>query len=250
MRKKQLTDLERLAVRERPDGQPLMHQDWGKLLFMHWRIDEKLLRPLIPERLTIDTFDGTAWIGVIPFTMWDIRALPPYLPPVPGLSRMHELNVRTYVHLDNVPGVWFFSLDANSSVAVLTARTFFHLPYFNAEMELEQEGETIIYSSSRTDSDDPEAKFAATWKFGETLPYSHPDSLEFFLTERYCLYSAHKQNLYRARIFHEPWPLKKATLSSFDSSMIESHGLPTPKDEPLLHYAEEISVDIWPIKEV
>jgi uncharacterized protein len=250
MKKTQLTDLERLAIRERPEGQAIMHQDWGKLLFMHWRMEEKALRPLIPERLTIDTFDGSAWIAVTPFTIWDIRALPPFLPPVPGLSRMHELNVRTYVHLDGVPGVWFFSLDANSSIAVLTARTLFHLPYLNAEMSLEQEGETITYSSRRTHAGEPAAEFDAVWKIGETLPYSHPGSLEFFLTERYCLYAEHKQKLYRARIFHEPWPLKVASLSSFNSTMIESHGLPAPKDEPLLHYAEEISVDIWPIEEI
>jgi uncharacterized protein YqjF (DUF2071 family) len=248
--KNKLTDIERLAVRERPEGQPIMHQDWGKLLFMHWRIPVESLRPLIPERLTIDTFDGSAWIGVTPFTMWDIRAFPPYLPPVPGLSSMHELNVRTYVHLDGVPGVWFFSLDANSSVAVITARTFFHLPYFNAEMELEERGKTIVYSSSRTEGDAPAAKFNATWKKGETLPYSHPGSLEFFLTERYCLYSARKQKLYRCRIFHQLWPLQKAELSALNSTMIESHGLLTPKDEPLLHYAEEVNVDIWPLAEV
>jgi uncharacterized protein YqjF (DUF2071 family) len=250
MKKERLTDLDRLAIRERPEGQPIMHQDWGKLLFMHWRIREESLRPLIPERLQIDTFDGSAWIAVIPFTMWDIRAFPPYLPPVPGLSRMHELNVRTYVHLDGVPGVWFFSLDANSSVAVITARTFFHLPYFNAEMKLEESGKTIVYSSSRTEHDAPGAEFDATWKIGERLPYSHPGSLEFFLTERYCLYSARKQKLYRCRIFHQPWPLQKAELSTLNSTMIESHGLPTPTDAPLLHYAEEISVDIWPITEV
>jgi uncharacterized protein YqjF (DUF2071 family) len=249
MGKKQPTDLDRTAIRERPTGQPIMHQDWGKLLFMHWRIDEKHLRPLIPERLTIDTFDGSAWIGVIPFTMWDIRAFPPFLPPVPGLSSMHELNVRTYVHLDNVPGVWFFSLDANSSLAVMTARAFFHLPYFNAEMSLEEEGETILYSSTRTHEDAPAAEFSATWKKGQTIPFSHPGSLEFFLTERYCLYSAHKQKLYRSRIFHQPWPLQKADVSRFNSTMIESHGLPTPQGEPLLHYAEELSVDIWPITE-
>jgi uncharacterized protein YqjF (DUF2071 family) len=250
MGKKQLTDLDRLAIRQRPEGQPIMHQDWGKLLFMHWRISEESLRPLIPERLQIDTFDGSAWIAITPFTMWDIRALPPYLPPVPGLSSMHELNVRTYVHLDGVPGVWFFSLDANSSVAVVTARTFFHLPYFNAEMELEESGKTIVYSSSRTERDASAAEFDATWKIGETIPYSHPGSLEFFLTERYCLYAAHKQKLYRCRIYHQPWPLQKAELSALDSTMIESHGLPTPKDAPLLHYAEEVNVDIWPIIEV
>lgn len=213
-------------------------------------MSEAALRPLVPDRLTIDTFDGSAWIAVTPFTMWDIRAFPPYLPPVPGLSRMHELNVRTYVHVDNVPGVWFFSLDANSAVAVLTARTFFHLPYCNAEMSLDQKGETIIYSSRRPEDAAPAAELDATWMTGETIPFSNPGSLEFFLTERYCLYASHKQNLYRGRIFHEPWSLRKASLKSFSSTMIESHKLPTPKGGPLLHYAEEISVDIWPLEEV
>jgi uncharacterized protein YqjF (DUF2071 family) len=249
MNKEQLTDLDRLAVRERPAGQPVMHQDWGKLLFMHWRMDVRHLRPLIPERLTIDTFDGSAWVAITPFTMWDIRAFPPYLPPVPGLSSMHELNVRTYVHLDKVPGVWFFSLDVNSSVAVTTARMFFHLPYYTAEMNLEQDEQTIVYSSRRTDRDANAAELDATWQIGETLPYSHPGTLEFFLTERYLLYSARKEKLYRARIHHEPWPLRKASLSSLDSTMLEADGIPTPEGAPLLHYAEEISVDIWPLEE-
>ncbi len=237
---------DRLAMRERPPGQPIMHQDWGKLLFMHWRIDEKLLRPLIPSSLEIDAFDGSAWIATTPFTMWDIRALPPFLPPVPGLSSAHELNVRTYVYLDNVPGVWFFSLDCNSTAAVLAARTFYFLPYYKAEIELEETNEKIDYSLVR--SEDPPAQFEASWKIGEALPTSPPGSLEFFLTERYCLYSERDGRLHRARIHHEPWPLRKAKLISLDSSMIESHGLPTPKGEPLLHYCEEISVDIWPLK--
>lgn len=223
-----------------------MHQSWGKLLFMHWRIDEALLRPLIPEGLVIDTFDGSAWIGVVPFTMWDIRAFPPFLPPVPGFSAMHELNVRTYVSHDNFPGVWFFSLDCESSAAVLAARTLFHLPYYHAEMKLDQKGGTIDYASLRTQ--DPPAAFAATWTIGEALPYSEPGSLDFFLTERYCLYSEDDGELFRARIHHSQWPLRKATVSSCRSSMIESLGLPSPDAEPLLHYAEEISVDIWPLK--
>lgn len=226
-----------------------MHQSWGKLLFMHWRIDEQLLRRLIPNRLAIDTFDGSAWIAVTPFTMWDIRAFPPYLPAVPGLNRMHELNVRTYVHLDGVPGVWFFSLDANSAVAVLTARTFFHLPYYNAEMSLTQNDDTIVYSSRRTESDIPDARLDATWTIGEALKLSAPGSLEFFLTERYCLYAAHKEKLYRSRIFHEPWHLRKASLSALSSTMIEARGLSTEETSPLLHYSEEISVDIWPLSE-
>jgi len=245
---RQPTDQERQAAHDRPAGQPIMHQNWGKLLFMHWRINEKLLRPLIPSALEIDAFDGSAWIAITPFTMWDIRALPPFLPPVPGLSSAHELNVRTYVHLDSVPGVWFFSLDCNSAAAVLAARTFYYLPYYKAEIELEETNEKIDYSSVRTE--DPPAQFQASWTIGESLPTSQPGSLEFFLTERYCLYSEREGRPYRARIHHPPWPLQTAKLISLDSSMVESHGLPTPKGEPLLHYCEEISVDIWPLKKI
>ena len=230
-----------------------MHQNWGKLLFMHWAINAELLRPLIPSELSIDTFDGQAWIGVVPFTMWGIRAS--FLPPIPGTSAFHELNVRTYVHFNGVPGVWFFSLDAAHSLAVWGARTFYHLPYFKAEMSLDQEGKTINYSSKRIDLRGAPAEFQATWIVGEPLAQSQPDALEFFLTERYCLYSFHRRRLFRSRIFHPSWPLRRATLSEppavaggYRSTMIESLGIPQPQAEPLLHYAESIAVDIWPLK--
>ena len=220
-----------------------MHQNWGKLLFMHWAIDAELLRPLIPKDLSIDTFDGAAWIGEVPFTMWGIRAS--LLPPIPGTSAFHEMNVRTYVHYDGVPGVWFFSLDATNALAVWAARMAYHLPYFSAEMSLQQTGNEIEYSSQRIDSP---ARLRARWTICEALPESQPESLEFFLTERYCLYSAHEEKLYRARIFHDPWPLRSATLASLESTMIETAGLPTPTGDPLLHYAEEIAVGIWPLE--
>jgi uncharacterized protein YqjF (DUF2071 family) len=225
-----------------------MHQDWGKLLFMHWSVDAAVLRPMIPAALEIDTFKGSAWIAIAPFTMWGIRAFPPFLPPVPGFSSMHELNVRTYVYRDGVPGVWFFSLDCNSAAAVLGARSFFFLPYYNAEIELNQESRIIDYSLVRTD--DPPANFVASWQIGEPLRHSQPGSIEFFLTERYCLYSEKQTKIYRSRIYHQPWPLQVATLSSFNSSMLEAAGLPTPESEPLLHYAEEVNVDIWGLEEV
>ncbi len=222
-----------------------MRQNWGKLLFMHWAIDAEILRPLIPSQLSIDTFDGAAWIGVVPFTMWGIRAS--FLPAIPGTSAFHEMNVRTYVHFNGVPGVWFFSLDAAHRLDVWGARTFYHLPYFNAEMSLDQDGKTINYSSRRIDARGVPAEFQATWNIGEPLPQSTPESLEFFLTERYCLYSYHRHQLYRSRIFHQPWRLRKATLDSYRFSMIESLGIPQPAGEPLLHYAESVAVDIWPL---
>jgi uncharacterized protein YqjF (DUF2071 family) len=243
-----LPDVDRLAIRHRPEGQPIMHQKWGKLLFMHWRIDERLLRPLIPAGLEIDTFDGSAWIAVTPFTMWDIRAFPPFVPAVPGFSSLHELNVRTYVYLDRVPGVWFLSLDCNSAAAVFAARALFFLPYYHAEIKIKENVKKIDYALTRTE--DPPATLQASRRISKTLPYSQPGSLEFFLTERYCLYSEHKGELHRARIYHQPWPLQKATLTSLASTMLESLQLPTPKDHPLLHYAEEISVDIWGLKRV
>lgn len=246
-----------------------MYQSWGKLLFMHWPLDPEMLRPLVPAELSIDTFDGRAWIGVVPFTMWGIRAS--FLPAIPGTSAFHELNVRTYVHYQGVPGVWFFSLDAAHRLAVWAARTFYHLPYFNAEMSLDQNGSAISYSSTRTDNQAyaqffaheaasfatdldgdnfqnlPRAELSAHWLIGEPLPLAQPGSIEFFLTERYCLYAYHR-GVYRSRIFHEPWPLRSASVSSFQSTMIQSLGIEQPASEPLLHYAESISVDIWPLK--
>ncbi len=241
-------DLDRLAMRQRPTGWAIMHQNWGKLLFMHWRIDEKLLRPLIPAHLEIDKFDGSAWIGVVPFTMWGIRAS--FLPPIPGTSAFHELNVRTYVHHQGVPSVLFLSLDAANKLAVWGARRFYYLPYFNARMSLEQTGDTINYSSLRRDAWEAPAEFQATWTIGDALPQTSPGSLEFFLTERYCLDTEHNSTLYRSRIHHHPWPLRKAALTSLNSSMLESHGLPIPSGAPLLHYCEEISVEIWPLRKV
>lgn len=241
-------DIDRLALRTRPSGPSLMRQYWGKLLFMHWAIDAELLSRLIPSQLSIDTFDGKAWIGVVPFTMWGIRAS--FLPPIPGTSAFHELNVRTYVHFKGVPGVWFFSLDAESRLAVWGARTFYHLPYFNAEMSLAQQGNSIQYQSKRTDDRGAPAQLDAAWTIGEPLAQARPGTLEFFLTERYCLYSYHRHQLYRSRIFHQPWSLRSAAVDSYQSTMVESLGIEEPKGEPLLHYAEDLGVNIWPLRKV
>jgi uncharacterized protein len=241
----QIGTIERLSVRARPPGLPIMYQTWGELLFMHWPVPPRSLRPLIPEPLAVDTHDGAAWIGLTPFTMWGVR--PVFAPALPFLSESHELNVRTYVHLDGVPGVWFFSLDANNPLAVLGARLAFHLPYFGASMDLERRDRTVRFTSRRTDRRGAPAEFEAAWASGEELGEARPGSLEFFLVERYCLYSAHKGRLYRARIFHRPWTLHSASLLSYSSTMLESQGLPAPGGEPLLHQqGEPLRVRVWP----
>lgn len=241
-------NIDRLVLRTRPSGRSLIRQYWGKLLFIHWAIDAAVLRPLIPAELSIDTFDGKAWIGVVPFTMWGIRAS--FLPPIPGTSAFHELNVRTYVHFKGIPGVWFFSLDAASRLAVWGARQFYYLPYFNAEMSMAQFGAAIKYHSTRKDERGAPARLQTCWTIGECLAQARSGSIEFFLTERYCLYSYHQRQLYRSRIFHDPWPLQSATLDSYQSTMIESLGIEEPKGEPVLHYAESIGVNIWPLRKV
>lgn len=236
-------DKSRVVPRTPPAGQPVIHQKWGKLLFMHWPIEATLLRPLVPEALEIDQFEGKAWIAIAPFTIWDMRAFPPYLPALPGLNHMHELNVRTYVRFNDEPGVWFFSLDTNSHAAVFGGRTLFKLPYYSAEIELEQTGDEITYSLTRDEP--PQGRFTASWTIGKALPQSQAGSREFFLTERYGLFTEHSGEIYRAQLEHPPWPLREATLGSFDSNLITVLGLEAPRGAPLTHYAEALGVDIW-----
>jgi uncharacterized protein YqjF (DUF2071 family) len=226
----------------------MMHQNWGKLHFMHWRINEELLRPYIPAALEIDTFGGSAWVAITPFTMWDVRPFPPLLPALPGLSSMHEINVRTYVVCNGVPGVWFFSLDTDHSMAAMAARTFFYLPYFTAEIDLTADDDIIQYEVNR--ADEPEAQFSASFRPGKKLPVSQPDTKEFFLTERYVLYTEDEGEIYRARIHHQPWPLQESEVQEFTSTMLEANGILTPANAPLVHYAEEVNVDIWPLERV
>jgi uncharacterized protein YqjF (DUF2071 family) len=236
-------------TRQPPPGIPLVRQDWCSLLFMHWRIDAALLRPLIPERLTIDTYDGSAWIAIVPFTIRNMSPFPPKLPRIPGFNAMHELNVRTYATLDGVPGVWFFSLDVTHALAMVGARVFYHLPYFTAGIEIQKRDSSIAFTHARTGPDGPQARFDVKYTILNKLPATQPGSLEYFLVERYCLYAARDDALYRARIFHQPWPLHSAELHSFDSTVIQAAGLPCPEGLPLLHYAPEVNADIWrPIK--
>jgi uncharacterized protein YqjF (DUF2071 family) len=152
--------IDRLSIRIRPPAWPVMYQTWGTLLFLHWPIAAERPRPLIPPRLSLDTFEGRARVSVTPFTMWGIRAA--FLPSLPVLSASHELNVRTYVHLDGVPGVWFFSLDASNALAVWGARVALELPYFGACLRLQERPSAIQFASTRTHPGAPAARFEAT----------------------------------------------------------------------------------------
>jgi hypothetical protein len=238
-------------MRERPLGTPLLRQEWGDLLFMHWPVPVAVLQPYLPPRLQLDTYDGMAWLAVVPFRMSKVRTR--FSPPVPGANEFLELNVRTYVHLDGVPGVWFFSLDATNALAVWVARTVFNLPYLRADMDLKTSSTQLHdFSAQRTHAGAPAAHFRATWQVGPPLPPAEPGSLAFFLTERYCLYTSNQAQtkLYQGRVAHAPWPLATAQVLHYESSLIESQGLPTPAGSPVVHAAGPVSVELWPMQRV
>jgi uncharacterized protein len=222
-----------------PDRPWTWRQTWRDLLFAHWPIETKQLRALIPDGLTIQEFDGTAWIAVVPFRMTGVMRRP--FPDLPWISAFPELNVRTYVERDGKPGVWFFSLDATNPLAIWAARTFFHLPYFRARMSLKRDGDRIDYRSER-----PDAAFVGSYEPGSPVYRSRPGTLEHWLTERYCLYARDPRGrLWRNEVHHEPWPLRHASADIRTNSMIQSHGLRVEPAAPLLHFAEKIDVVVW-----
>ena len=239
---------DRLAMRVRPEGSPVMYQSWGDLLFLHWQVPVETLRRRVPARLEVDEHEGRAFVGVTPFTLWGVR--PIFTPPVPFLSEFREVNVRTYVHLDGEPGVWFFSLDADSAAAVAAARAFYRLPYFSARIERERVGDRTRYAATRDDPQGRPAEFEAVWTTGAEQPEAEPGTLDFFLTERYCLYSADGDKLYRARIHHRPWPLRDVKLGPFRSKMVEAAGLGKTAGEPLTLHGGPVDVEVWPLEEV
>ncbi len=220
----------------------LMAQSWHTLLFAHWRVPLDTLRPLIPAALEIDTYNGEAWVGVVPFRMSDIRFHG--LPLLPYVSAFAELNVRTYVIRDGKPGVWFFSLDAANPLAVEVARGSFHLPYFNARMRVERNGDSIRYDSRRTDRRTTAGEFRGVYRPASPVFRSEARSLDAWLTERYCLYAAQGDRLWRADIHHAPWPLQPAEAEIDVNTVADEAGVQL-SGPPLLHYAERLDVLAW-----
>ena len=227
----------------------LLAQTWRHLLFMHWPLAPSALRPLLPRDLELETFDGEAWLGIVPFEMAWVR--PRALPPIPGLSFFPELNVRTYVRHGDAPGVWFLSLDAASRIAVRVARRLYHLPYFDASMRLRRDGERVTYRSVRTHAGAPSADFDATWCPSGDPMRGKPGGLEHFLTERYCLYAADADGrIHRGDIHHAPWTIRPAEAEIRTNTMPEAHGLVLPDVAPLLHVADPVRVPTWPLRPV
>ena len=219
----------RLAEREVPAARPVMFQRWEDLLFLHWKFSPPEIQRTLPAGLTVDRFEGDAWLGVVPFFMRAVR--PAAVPAVPWFSNFLELNVRTYVvDAQGRPGVWFYSLDCNRRAAVWLARTFFHLPYENAAMQADRSRPMVEYRSSRRGAD---ASSHFIYGPGSAPTEAAPDSLEFFLVERYRLFARTPHGRIRSgRVHHAPYRLSPAQLPAWQTDLFALNGFADPARPP------------------
>ena len=230
-----------------PPGRWIMGQTWQDLLFAHWRVPETALRALVPDVLEIDTHAGEAWLGITPFRLTGLRLRGTL--PIPAASEFPELNVRTYVTDGVKPGIFFFSLDAASSFAVAAARRFYRLPYFRARMSARRRGARITFASRRVEPGAQPRTFRARYHPSGRVFNAERGTVEYFLAERYCLYTWEGRRLYRADIHHPPWPLQDAE-AHIEENTMAPRPIELPDDPPLLHYAARQDVVVWPLEPI
>jgi uncharacterized protein YqjF (DUF2071 family) len=240
--------VDRLAPSLRPDDRAAGFQRWRTLAFLHWEVPVAAVEALLPRGLAVDTFEGRAYVGVVAFTMRDVS--PWWSPSVPGVSNFHELNVRTYVHVGGRPGVWFFSLDAQSSIAVVVARAGWHLPYHRASMKLEEHGGEVLYRSRRLWPGPKPAALELRYRIGESLGPAVPHTFEHFLVERYLLFAGAPSGLLSGQVHHRPYPLHRAEALEVRESMVTACGLPATSGPPHVLYSPGVDVDVFVLKKV
>jgi uncharacterized protein YqjF (DUF2071 family) len=226
-----------------------MAQSWESLLFAHWELPAGTLRGLVPSSVELDTFDGAAWLGVTPFFVSAARVRG--LPSAGPLAAFPELNVRTYVSVEDKPGVFFFSLDAAHPLAVRAARQWYLLPYYTAESSIDAAAMPVRFRSQRTDRRAPAAELDVMYAPRADVFRARPGSLEWWLTERYCLYTTgSRARLWRAEIHHAPWPLQVADVNIRANTMGDWLRLPLPGAPMLAHYSAHLDVRLWPLRRV
>ncbi len=219
----------------------MMHR-WDLLTFLHWSYDPALVQPLLPPGLMVETFEGRAWLGLVPFRM-EVRASRG--PALPWISHFCETNVRTYVTAaDGTHGVWFLSLDAARLAAVVTARTTYRLPYFWSDMSLTQQGSTMTYDCRRRWPGPRNASSRVRIRIGEQFQPDELTERDHYLTARWRLYSHQRRGFRAALAFHEPWALHRAELLELDDQLFRAAGLPDPQGEPILHWSPGVEVRI------
>jgi len=231
-----------------PPGPWRVGMTLADLLFVHWRVKTEELRRLVRPKLEVDTFDGSAWLGLLAFRVDALRLRGTL--PLPGLSSFPEANVRTYVTAGGMPGIWFLSLDVGSRFAVEPARRLYHLPYFHARMSLQPRGDWIEVESVRAATADRPVVFSGRYRPRGPVFAAAPGSLEHFLAERYCLYAVDgRGRLGRAEIHHAAWPLQRAEVELGLNAMAPE-GVRLPDEPPLAHFVAERGVLIWPLRRV
>ena len=215
---------------------------WDNLTFLHWRYDPAIVQRLIPAPLTVETFDGSAWVGLVPFEM-QVRL--PRTAPIPWLSNFPETNVRTYVRApDGTTGVWFLSLDAARASAVVTARTTYRLPYFWSKMTVTTVGPVVSYQSRRRRPGPVGAACDVAIEVGDPFDATELAGLDHWLTARWRLFSVGSHGQRYARADHPPWPLHRARVLHCHDDLVAAAGLPRPSDEPLVHWSPGVEVRI------
>jgi uncharacterized protein len=225
-----------------PDAPWVMTQSWNDLLFAHWRVDVAQMRRAVPAAFELDLFSGEAWLGVVPFYMTNVGIRS--VPSPPGLSAFPELNVRTYVRVAERPGVYFFSLDAGRRLAVAVARALLNLPYYYAVMSAERHREVVDYQSVRRSQQ--HGQFKAVYQPVDSPFVATADSIEYFLTERYCLYHYDRRGRpYRLEIHHRPWSLQRARAEIRSNTMTSASQLTIDGAPALLHFARRQDVVAW-----
>ncbi len=230
----------------RPAGRPAGFQRWRHLLFLHWPVEPAAVERLLPDGLEVDAWEGRAWIGAVPFTMRDVS--PWWSPSVPGVSNFHELNLRTYVRRGEATGVWFFSLEAASSVAVMVARSGWHLPYHRARMALEVSGAEVRYASERRWPKPLPADFACDYRIGRARGTAAPGTIEHYFLERYRLFAHGRRGLSSGLVHHHPYPFCDVDLGELTQSLTAAAGLPACADRPAYaHYSPGVDVDVYPL---
>jgi uncharacterized protein len=261
--------IDRMAPTVRPAGGPIGYHRWTDLLFIHWRVPAQVIRPLLPPGLSLDTWEGDAWVGLVPFSMSRVR--PWWSPALPGISSFCETNVRTYVHFEGRdPGVWFFSLDASSSLAVRVARWRWHLPYFRARMNLQRTTAAVEYKSRRLwpAGDGPGGvgpahdisgceiratigRLVGHDAVGRALPAGRalPGTLEHFLIERYILYALSATGkLLSGRVHHAPYPIREARLEHLDETLLAATAIHPPVSACHTLFCDGVDVEIFPLR--
>jgi len=244
-------DALRMAARRRPAVGSVMHQQWRDLLFLHWKFPVDLIQATLPSGLSVDTYDGEAYVGIVPFFMRNIR--PRFFPAVPGISDFLEMNLRTYVHDRNgIPGVWFYSLDASQRLAVAVARRFFHLPYVYAEMTSHRvDGGAILYRVARRHGGASLLAGEFEYQAGAEMPTAAPGTLEFFLVERYCLYAHGAGQMWRGTVHHQPYPLCRAEVTRWSDELLGLNGFVSPgRDPDHVVMSRGVDVTVYPLGRV